>query len=231
MSEAKLQAVLFDIDGTLVDSNYLHVDAWMRAFAAVERYPDAAFVHEAIGLDSAKLLERLLGEEGETEVADRAKELHGEYYEASAERLRRFDGVRELFAAVRDRGFKVVLASSAPQEELDILLKVLEADDLIDAATTSSDVETAKPEPDVIGVALEKAGVEPDEAIMVGDTRWDIEAARRAGVDTIAVLTGGRGKTELVEAGAVAVHTDVAELFEELDRSPIGRRSQHTTGR
>jgi HAD superfamily hydrolase (TIGR01509 family) len=222
----RLRAVLFDIDGTLVDSNYLHVDAWMRGLEAAGEKAHAARVHEGIGLDSAKLLERLFGDRAESDSVGRAKELHSEFYSSSADRLRRFDGVLELFRAVKDRGLQVVLASSAPQEELDILLGVLDAGDLIDETTNSSDVETAKPEPDLIAVALSKAGVSADEAVMVGDTRWDVEAARRAGVDTIAVLTGGRGMSELREAGAVAVYEDVADLLRQLDASPIGQRTR-----
>jgi len=225
MTSTPLTVVLFDIDGTLVDSNYLHVEAWDRAFVEVSQPQQVGRIHESIGLDSSKLLDRLLGDEAD-ELGDRAKELHSENYEALADRLRRFDGVRELLAALRERGLRVVLASSAPQEELDILLKVIDADDLIDGATSSSDVETAKPEPDVIAAALEKAGATADEAIMIGDTRWDVESARNAGVDTIGVLTGGRGRSELIESGAVAVYADVAEILADLDASPLGQRSQ-----
>lgn len=139
--------------------------------------------------------------------------------------MHRLRGVRELLAAIRERGLRIVLASSAPQEELDILLKVLDIDDLIDETTTSSDVETAKPEPDVIETALERAGVDASEAVMVGDARWDVEAAARAGVDTIGVLTGGRSETELRDAGAVAVFRDLTDLREHLDESPIGLRA------
>lgn len=110
-----------------------------------------------------------------------ARELHSGFYRESSQRLRRFRGVSELLTAIRERGLRIVLASSAPQEELDILLKVLDVDDLIDETTTSSDVETAKPEPDVIETALARACVDASEAIMVGDARWDVEAAARAG--------------------------------------------------
>ena len=225
MSETPpLKAVLFDIDGTLVDSNYLHVDAWTRGITEAGESAHAADVHEGIGLDSGKLLERLFRERADSDAVRRAKELHSEHYAGSAERLRRFDGVHELFRAVRERGLKVVLASSAPQEELDTLLEVLDAGELIDETTNSDDVETAKPEPDLITVALQKAGVAAGEALMVGDTRWDVEAARKAGVDTIAVLTGGRGERELADSGAIAVYADVAELLRRLDESPVGAR-------
>lgn len=223
MTDRQLSVVLLDIDGTLVDSNYLHVDAWHQAFADLGVHVQAAHVHEAIGLDSTKLLERLLGDRAE-ELADRAKQLHSEYYEKHANRLHRFDKVPELLAALRKRGLRVVLSSSAPKEELDLLLEAIDSPDLIDAATSSSDVETAKPEPDVIQAALDKVGADASEAIMVGDARWDIEAARNAGVDTISVLTGGRGVGELTDAGALAVYVDAADLLEHLDESPIGER-------
>ncbi|WP_207454988.1 HAD family hydrolase [Herbiconiux sp. SYSU D00978] len=223
MTDRQLSVVLFDIDGTLVDSNYLHVDAWHQAFADLGVHVQAAHVHAAIGLDSTKLLERLLQERAE-ELGDRAKELHSEYYEKHANRLHRFDKVTELFTALRERGLRVVLASSAPQEELELLLKAIDADELIEAATSSSDVETAKPEPDVIQAALQKVGADAAEAIMVGDARWDVEAARNAGVDTIGVLTGGRGVGELTDAGALAVYADPADLLEHLDESPIAER-------
>jgi HAD superfamily hydrolase (TIGR01549 family) len=218
-----LSVVLFDIDGTLVDSNYLHVDAWHAAFDEVGVHVEAAHVHSSIGLDSAKLLDRLLGDRAD-ELGERAKELHSRNYAARASRLRRFDGVLELFTELRSRGLRIVLASSAPQDELDVLLKVIDAGSLVEAATSASDVETAKPEPDVIVAALEKAGIPADEALMVGDARWDAEAAGRAGVATIGLLSGGRGIGELTDAGAVAVYTDPADLLAHLDESPIGRR-------
>lgn len=224
MSSSPLRAVLFDIDGTLVDSNYLHIDAWARAFDEVDEAPPASEIHAAMGLDSGKLLERLLGDAADS-LGDKAKELHSGFYQESTQRLHRLRGVRELLAAIRERGLRIVLASSAPQEELDILLKVLDIDDLIDETTTSSDVETAKPEPDVIETALERAGVDASEAVMVGDARWDVEAAARAGVDTIGLLTGGRSETELRDAGAVAVFRDLTDLREHLAESPIGLRA------
>ncbi len=177
-----------------------------------------------MGLDSGKLLERLLGDAA-GRLGDETKELHSGFYRESSQRLRRFRRVSELLTAIRERGLRIVLASSAPQEELDILLKVLDVDDLIDETTTSSDVETAKPEPDVIETALERACVDASEAIMVGDARWDVEPAARAGVDTIGVLTGGRSETELREAGAVAIYRDLTDLRERLDESPIGVRA------
>jgi HAD superfamily hydrolase (TIGR01509 family) len=214
-------AVLFDIDGTLVDSNYLHVDAWHRAFAAVGHPVDAWRIHRSIGMDSSKLLDSLLGDAAD-QVGDDAKEKHTEYYEALTDRLRPIGGARELLDALADRGHEVVLATSAPQHELEILLDVLDVGPDVDAVTSSEDVGSAKPDPDIIEVALQKADVSADRAILVGDATWDVKAAARAGVPTIGVLSGGYSAAELRDAGAVAVYDDVADLLAHLDDSPIG---------
>lgn len=216
-------AVLFDIDGTLVDSNYLHVDAWDRAFADAGRPVDAWRLHRSIGKDSDELLAGLLdGQEEVDRYGERASELHSEYYLASTSRLRVIAGARELLSALAERGIAVVLATSAPENELEILRELLDVDDAIFAATSAGDVTTAKPEPDIVEVALERAGVPASRAVMVGDAVWDIEAAARAGVECIGVRSGGFGEQELRDAGAVAVYDDVADLLAQLDDSPIG---------
>jgi HAD superfamily hydrolase (TIGR01509 family) len=215
-------AVLFDIDGTLVDTNYLHVDAWLRACADVGHPVDAWRVHRAIGMDSAKLLENLLGDAAER-LGDAAKERHKVHYAADRERMRRFAGSQELLRALAERGLQVVLATSAPQEEFDMIIEVLDPGDSVSEATTSEDVGTAKPAPDVVQVALEKAGVSAEDAVMVGDAAWDAESCVRAGVRCIGVLSGGYGASELRDAGAVEVYDDVAALLAALDESPIYR--------
>jgi HAD superfamily hydrolase (TIGR01509 family) len=215
-------AVLFDIDGTLVDTNYLHVDAWLRACADVGHPVDAWRVHRAIGMDSAKLLENLLGDDAER-LGDAAKERHKVHYAADRERMRRFAGSQELLRALAERGLQVVLATSAPQEEFDMIIEVLDPGDSVSEATTSEDVGTAKPAPDVVQVALEKAGVSAEDAVMVGDAAWDAESCVRAGVRCIGVLSGGYGASELRDAGAVKVYDDVAALLAALDESPIYR--------
>jgi HAD superfamily hydrolase (TIGR01549 family) len=220
-----LRAVLFDIDGTLVDSNYLHVDTWDRGFAEAGIPVSAWRIHRSIGMDSKKLLESLAGDAPE-EASSRAKELHSGYYKDAADRLRSFDGAQDLLRAVDALGVKVVLATSAPEDELEILRRVLDVDDAVAAATSAGDVETAKPEPDVLHVALRKVGVEAGDALFVGDTVWDAEAARRAGVDMVGVLSGGVSERELRDAGALAVFEDVADLLGRLDESPIGQRSR-----
>lgn len=214
-------AVLFDIDGTLVDSNYLHIEAWHHAFAAVGHPVDAWRIHRSIGMDSGKLLGTLLGDAAES-LGDEAKEKHTEFYADLADRLRPIDGARELLRALTERGQTVVLATSAPQAELDRLLDVLQVGPDVDAVTSSEDVGTAKPDPDIVEVALEKAGVPADRAVMVGDAVWDVKAASRAGVRTIGVRSGGYSAAELREAGAIAVYDDVADLLAHLDVSPLG---------
>jgi HAD superfamily hydrolase (TIGR01509 family) len=216
------KAVLFDIDGTLVDTNYLHVDAWLRACVDVGHPVDAWRVHRAIGMDSAKLLETLLGDDAER-LSDAVKERHATHYAADRERMRRFAGAQELLRELAGRGLQVVLATSAPQEEFDMIIEVLDPGDTVAQVTTAEDVESAKPAPDVVQVALEKAGVAAEDAVMIGDAAWDAEACVRAGVRCIGVLSGGYGASELRDAGAIAVYEDVAALLAALDESPLYR--------
>jgi HAD superfamily hydrolase (TIGR01509 family) len=222
MPDPRYAAVLFDIDGTLVDSNYLPVDAWARALEDVGHPVPVWRIHRAIGMDSAKLMEVLLGDDLER-LGDEAKELHSTYYQRDAGRLRSFERAQDLLRELADRGLKVVLATSAPQEEFEVLRKVLEVDDAIAEFTTAEDVSTAKPAPDVVQIALKKAGVEPEHALMIGDAAWDMQAASKAGVAAIGVRTGGIGPGELRDAGAMEVYDDVAQLLSELDASPLYR--------
>ncbi len=220
MPTATCKAVLFDIDGTLVDTNFLHVDAWLRACVDVGHPVDAWRVHRAIGMDSSKLLETLLDDDAER-LGDEVKDRHAVHYAAQRERMRRFAGSQELLRELADRGLQVVLATSAPQEEYDMIIEVLDPGDSVSEVTTAEDVEAAKPAPDVIEVALKKAGVRPEDAVMVGDAAWDAESCGKAGVRCIGVLSGGYGASELRDAGAVAVYDDVAELLRRLDETPI----------
>ena len=215
-------ALLADIDGTLVDSNNLHIDAWSKAFADLDAPRDTWRVHGTIGMDSTKLLETLLGDDA-SRLSDEAKRLHQHYYAATAPRLRAFDGARELLAEISRRGGIVVLATSAPEEELTLLRDVLDSEDAIDHVTSSEDVEEAKPEPDLVQVALDRAGVDASHALFLGDTVWDVEAAGRADVKCIGVLSGGVSEADLRAAGAIEVYPDVATLLRELDSSALGK--------
>jgi len=219
-----ISAVLFDVDGTLVDSNYLHVDAWSRAFAELGAPVDSWRIHRSIGQDSARLLESLAGDRDD-EWISRAKDLHSRYYVEQSGRLRAFGRAADLLRELSSRGVRVVLATSAPEDELAMLEKTLDAGDAIDATTNADDVETAKPEPGIIEVALERAGAQPSDALFIGDSVWDMMAAARAHVRAAAVLSGGVGPSELLEAGAVSVFDDPADLLARIDGVLSGRRS------
>jgi len=213
-------AVLFDIDGTLVDSSYLHISAWLHALRAVGHPVDAWRIHRGQGMGSSELLAALLGEVSD-EVSLQAKQHHSERYRQSSELLRAFDGARDLVAEVAQRGVIVVLATSAAPEELELLRSVLGIEDAVAEITAAQDVEAAKPEPDLIQVALQQAGVTADRAVYVGDTVWDVKACGKAGVACVGVLSGGVSAAELIEAGAVAVYEDCRALLRELDTSPL----------
>jgi HAD superfamily hydrolase (TIGR01509 family) len=220
--EQRAPAVLFDVDGTLVDSNYLHVHAWTRAFAEVGIPVETWRIHRSIGADGSELVDALSGG-AEDDVQKRLKDLHTQFYEETTSLLSPLPGARELLDRVASLGLQVVLATSAPEDELSILRKVLDRDDLVSTATSSGDVSTAKPEPDVVEVALERAGVAADRAVFVGDAVWDAEASKRAGVQSIGVLSGGVSRGELQEAGASAVFENALDLCEHIEDSPIGR--------
>ncbi|KDF00011.1 HAD family hydrolase [Mycolicibacterium aromaticivorans JS19b1 = JCM 16368] len=213
-------AVLFDIDGTLVDSNYLHVHAWQQAFHEVGLPVQAWHVHRSIGMDGSTLVDEL-SNGADDDAQKRLKDSHTRHYEACADLLTALPGARELLQRVAALGLQVVLATSAPENELAMLRKTLGCDDLVSAITSSEDVEEAKPRPDIVHVALDKAGVPAQQAVFVGDTVWDVEASARAGVPCIAVLSGGVGRGELEKAGAAAIFDDAQELLDSLDSSPI----------
>ena len=212
--------MLFDIDGTLVDSNYLHVDAWSRAFEDIGRPVEVWRIHRSIGMDGEKLLDALVPDASDDERRH-ATELHGTHYERDKSRLRPFARGRELLDVLARRDLTVVLATSAPESELKALRATLSIEDAIDVVTSAADVGTAKPAPDIVEVALTRAGTSPSDAIMVGDTVWDVEAAKRAGVDCIGVRSGGVSEDELRTAGAIAVYDDVADLLDHLESSPL----------
>lgn len=223
MSAQQSAAVLFDVDGTLVDSNYLHVRAWTEAIEAVGRSVPRWKVHRAIGMDSTQLLARLLGSDAES-LGAQAKELHARKYDELADQLRPFDCARDLLRAVHERGIAVVLATSAPENELAKLRDALECEDAISYVTSSGDVEQAKPDPEVLQAALQKAGVPASRAVLVGDAVWDGIAAQRVGLPFVGVLSGGLGEGELRGAGACAVYEDACDLLRGIEQSPLLNR-------
>src|SRR5699024_5468771 len=198
-------ADLLDIDGTLADSNYVHAFTWSRAVREVGRPVDAWRIHRRIGMGGDLLLAELLGDRVE-ELGDAVKDRHSRYYAEAAATVHRFDQVPELIAAINERGARVVLASSASPAEMEILERVRRGSAALHASTSAQDVESAKPGPDLVHTALDAAGVPAERAVFVGDTVWDVEAAERAGVPAVGVLTGGISAAELTEAGAVEVY-------------------------
>ena len=210
-----LNAIL-DVDGTLVDTNYHHALAWHRALHAHGHQVQMWKVHRHIGMGGDQILEALIGAEAEAEQGDAIRETEGEAYGELIGEVEPMEGARELIERLRKKGATVILASSAKQEEVDHYLDLLDARELVDDWTTSADVESTKPDPDLVHAAIDKAG-NGNPAVMVGDSVWDVEAAKRAGVPTLAVLTGGFSEAELREAGASQVVESIAELdFEPL---------------
>jgi HAD superfamily hydrolase (TIGR01509 family) len=219
-SKKQAAAAILDIDGTLVDTNYHHAVAWFRAFRQHGHVVPIWRIHRHMGMGGDQLVASVLSpavEEREGESIRTAEKALYLSFIAEVEPLR---GARELLQDLRDRGRRVVLASSAKAIEVDHYLDLLDARELAEGWTTAADVRRTKPEPDLVLAAIEKVGGGP--AVMVGDSTWDCEAAKRAGIDSIAVLTGGFSKSELLEAGASAVFGSIDELRLRLDETPFG---------
>jgi HAD superfamily hydrolase (TIGR01509 family) len=216
-----MAVAILDVDGTLIDTNYQHAIAWFRAFTRHELVLPVWRIHRHIGMGGDQLVRALAGEEAERRLGDSIRAAEKERYGEMIGEVRSMEGSRELIEDLRARGHKVVLATSAKQDELDHYLEMLDARGIVDGWTSSKDVRATKPEPDVVQAALEKVQAKPDEAVMIGDTPWDVEAASRAGVGTITVLTGGFSREELLEAGALEVFESVAELRGALERTRL----------
>lgn len=212
---------ILDIDGTLVDTNYHHAIAWYRAFRQHGIVLAVWRIHRHVGMGGDQMIAALTDERTEREHGDDIRAAETALYFQLIDEVHTMEGSRELIESLKERGHTVVLASSAKQDEVDHYLDLLDARDLADEWTSSADVEATKPEPDLVKSALEKAGGSDGEAVMVGDTPWDIEAAKRAGVPTLAVRTGGFGVDELREAGALDIFESVAELGSRLDQTPL----------
>jgi HAD superfamily hydrolase (TIGR01509 family) len=212
---------ILDIDGTLVDTNYQHAIAWYRAFRAHGIVLPVWQIHWHIGMGGDQVVKALTDERTEREHGEKIRDSEKTFYFELIEEIETMDGSRELIEELRRRGHTVILASSAKEDEVDRYLDLLDARDLADAWTTSADVEATKPQPDLVRAALDRAGGSDRDAVMVGDTPWDVEAAKKAGVQTLAVRTGGFSVQELREAGAVAVFESVAELRLKLDQTPL----------
>lgn len=220
MASSQPHTILLDVDGTLVDTNYLHALAWQRALrgAAGVEVP-AATLHRAVGMGGDKYVAEVAGDAVEEECGDRVRDAHTERYMELIDEVRPLPGARELIAALKERGLTVALASSGKAEELDRYLDLLDARELLDGWTTSADVEQTKPAPELLEVALERVGGAVASALLVGDSVWDFRAAERIGLPAIALLSGGFGAAELRAAGARAVCDDAADLAGRLDEA------------
>jgi HAD superfamily hydrolase (TIGR01509 family) len=209
-------AVLIDVDGTLVDSNYQHAIAWWRAFHDAGHDIATARLHKLIGMGGDQLLDEVLGRQDEELEA-----AHAAHFRALRDEITALPHARDLLRAFAESGLAVVLATSSNADNVEHMRGLLDADQWIDHEVNASDLESTKPAPDVFAVALERAGVPAADAIALGDTGWDITAAARCGVPTIAVTTGGWSRLDLEAAGALAVYEDVAELMRRLPESPF----------
>lgn len=208
--------VLFDVDGTLVDTNYLHVLAWSRALRAHGHDVSMATLHRTVGQGADRFVETVIGR-----ADDAISAAHSDFYGPHNYDLVAFPGAADLLRAVKKAGMRVVLATSASGEEVEHLRRAIDADDAIDEVTSKDDADASKPDPDIVQTALDKAGLAAERAVLVGDTVWDVEAARRAGVRCVCVLSGGISAGELRDAGAVAIYDDVAQLLKNYDDSPL----------
>jgi len=211
-------SILVDIDGTLVDTNYFHTVAWWRAFQDIGEDVPMSTIHPLIGMGSDQLVEQAIGRE-----SDEASDGHSRHYEPFKEEIKAFPKAADLLNELARRGARVILATSSDEKDLDRLQEAIGADEAIDEAVTKGDVEHSKPAPDIFEAALKKFDLDAGRTLVVGDTRWDIEAAGKLELEVVCVLTGGAPRKQLEEAGAVAVYEDVAELLAKLDESPLGR--------
>ena len=212
-------AAILDVDGTLVDTNYHHALAWYRAFRDRGIVVPLWRLHRHVGMGGDKFIAAVAGDEVEERFGDELRSRWQAFFNELLPEVQPLAGARSLIVDLKEQGRTVVLASSAIQEHLDVFLDKLQARDLVDGWTTKDDVEASKPDPDLVQAALVQAGTE--DAVMVGDTPWDCEAAAQANVPTVAVLTGGYSEQELRDAGAVSVFDSIEALPTGLAATPL----------
>jgi len=220
-----LQGVIFDIDGTLVDSNDAHAQSWVDAFAEAGYEVPFDVVRPLIGMGADKLLPKTIGvshdsDKGKRLLARRSEIFRGKYLP----RLKPLPGSRALVLRVRGDGLKPIVATSAKDDELSGLLQAAAVNDLMEERATASDAKRSKPDPDIVHAAIGESGIAKENLIMIGDTPYDIEAATRAGVKCIAFRSGGWNDDDL--KGAVAIYDGPADLLAGYDASPLGRKLQ-----
>lgn len=211
----RVDTVVLDVDGTLVDSNYHHTLAWWRAFRDHGYDVPAWRIHRAVGMGGDRLVSAVAGEDVERDAGDRVRDSWEKGYDAVLDEIPPLPGAKELLAALRDRGFRVALASSGIPRHTRHAVDVLDARDEAAATTTSEDAEESKPDPELLEVALGR--VDAERAVLIGDSVWDVRSGQEAGVPVVGLLTGGFGRAELEEAGAGVVCDDLEELRHRLD--------------
>lgn len=221
--DVTVKAVLIDVDGTLVDTTYLHTVAWWQALIEYGHTVPMSTVHRAIGMGADMMLDHLLGPDHDKTDDEAIADAHSALAAVHWSTLRATNGAAELLRVCKARGLTVVLASSAQGRELAALRTAIDADDAVTGATSADDAARSKPAPDIVGAALETAGVRPEEAVFVGDAVWDAYAAAKAGVACIGVSCGGTSRAELIEAGMAEVYEDPADLVAHLDSSLLSR--------
>ncbi len=216
-----IETVLLDLDGTLVDSVFLHTTAWKAAFRDVGVTAPSHRIHRAIGMGGDRLVAHVAGDSVESAMGDELRERHQQCIDERFSEITPTDGAGELLEALRERGLTVVLASSADKELSERLLDLLDgAGRHLHESVAGGDAEHSKPDPDLVETALE--AVDADSAVMIGDSVWDVEAAAKAGVACIGLLCGGFGEAELREAGAIAVFDSPRDLLDHLADTPLG---------
>ena len=214
-SDLAFDTVVIDVDGTLLDSNYHHTVAWARAFEHVGETVPLWRIHRHIGMGGDLLVEAVGGDAATGDRAEAVQDRWEKEFDEIIEETRLLPGAKRLLEELQSRGLKVALASSAIPKHAEYAMKLLDAERLADVATNAEDAEQAKPDPELIEVALDR--VEGSKACMVGDSVWDVEAASKRGLPTIGLLTGGYGRQELLDAGASAVYDDLEDLLAHLD--------------
>jgi len=213
---------VLDVDGTLIDSNYQHALAWYRALRSLDVIQPVWRLHRLIGMGGDQVIKTIGGDELEERIGEEARKRQGEHVDELIGEVSPLPGARELLLAIKERGHRLVLASSGQPRHVDIAVDLLDARDIADAITSSEDAEATKPAPDLLQVALEKLGASTDDAsVMIGDSVWDVEAAKKAGMPTITVRSGGFGDEELREAGTVAIYDTPGDLAADLDNTPL----------
>jgi len=223
-----VDTVIFDVDGTLVDSNYQHALAWYRAFRRFDVTPAVWRIHRALGMGGDNLVPAVAGDAFEAEHGEDVRAAWKEEFDPLLAEICPLDGAQALLHDLRAAGFTVVLASSGAAEHVDHFLDQLDGRSLAHAWTTAEDAEETKPAPDLFQVALKKVGA--TSAVVVGDSTWDVIAASKLGLETIALRTGGFSGEELLEAGASAVFESLVHLHQDIDSTSLAVPRRRASG-